>query len=167
MEPCPRTPLKSGHLWYCGHLVLIYMFVYNQNTWNVEIPIFRKAYSFPSPIRSWTVQNSLNSLDTCLQLLKDCVPPQVNSKMGIISALLLIVITSYGNGEVRKCSLILIVLNNPTTHYPTSRNIPEAPEIQIPPYNGHTAVVPMVSALEWFHCSLLHSRKITMTKTKH
>ena len=29
----------------------------------------------------------------------------------------------------------------------------EAPEIQIPPYYGHTAVVPMVSALEGLYCT--------------
>ena len=34
-------------------------------------------------------------------------------------------------------------------------SIPEAPEVQIPPYYGHTAVVPTVSALEGLHC--IHS----------
>ena len=30
--------------------------------------------------------------------------------------------------------------------------MPEAPKIQIPPYYGHTAVVPTVPALEGLHC---------------
>ena len=37
-------------------------------------------------------------------------------------------------------------------------SIPEAPEIWIPPYYGHTAVVPTVSALEEIHCIWLYHR---------
>ena len=36
-----------------------------------------------------------------------------------------------------------------------TRSIPEAPEIKIPPYYGHTVVVPMVFALEGFHCTAI------------
>ena len=37
----------------------------------------------------------------------------------------------------------------------TPGSIPEAPEIRIPPY-GHTVVVPIVFALEGFHCIPIH-----------
>ena len=45
------------------------------------------------------------------------------------------------------------MLNSPKTHYPAYWKYTRSPELQIPPYAGHTVVVPTVSALEGFHCN--------------
>ena len=62
-KPAFRTPWKSGHLRYCRHFVWsrmhLFMFVYNQNSWNEETSVFREADRFPSPDSTWTVKSGL------------------------------------------------------------------------------------------------------------
>ena len=63
--------------------IFIIMFVYNQNPWNVETLIFRKADRFPMQSQQYLNCTKLfDSLDACLLLSKNCAPHSVNSKAG-------------------------------------------------------------------------------------
>ena len=61
----------------------------------------------------------------------------------IVLASLLSVLTE---NAALSCSLARVHITTPT------RSILEAPVLWIPPYYGHTAVVPTVSILEGLHC---------------
>ena len=63
----------------------IHMFVYNQPP-----PVFHKVNRLPSPNSTWTIQNSLNNLDTRLLIVHHLRRIQ---RPGIILALLLIMLT--------------------------------------------------------------------------
>ena len=53
--------------------------------------------------------------------------------------------TLYGNREIRECSLF--VLNSPKRHHHAYWKYTGNPELRIPPYAGHTVVVPTVPTL--------------------
>ena len=88
MSTVELRPMKN-YLWYCRHFIgsrmHLHMFVYNQPP-----PVFHKVNRFPSPNSTWTVQNSLNNLDTHLLIVHHLRRIQ---RPGIILALLLIMLT--------------------------------------------------------------------------
>ena len=75
----PIYDIADTFFWLWMHLR---KFVYNQNPWNVESPVFHEVDRFSSPNSTWTVQNVFDNLDIHLPILEDCAPPQVNSKTG-------------------------------------------------------------------------------------
>ena len=65
------------------------MFVYNQNPWNAELPVFRNADRFPSPNSTWTVQNSLDNQDACLAtaFVKSCATFTIRWEIAALTSL--------------------------------------------------------------------------------
>ena len=128
----PYVSLKSSDLWYCGHFVLFRMYcpLYSVKQTSSLVPTIPELYKIYLII--WRLIYRFHKIVHCIRWIQ---------RLDIILALMLIVLTFstlYGNRKVQKCGLVMLTS---VVHITTpTRSIPEAPEIQIPPYYRHTVV---------------------------
>ena len=106
-----------------------------------------------SPVLPVTAQSSLDNETLVDFFLWDCVSPPVDFKIGhYISSVAHCVSLSRHHTEAERFSgeCGLIMLNSLNTHW---LHLPEVPELEMPPYFRHTAVVLM----RGFHCTCTYA----------
>ena len=98
--------------------MFLHMFVYNQNPWNLETPVFCKAVGFPAPtvpemyrvhLIIWTLVYHFRKIVRHIRWIQ---------RPGIILTLLLIVVTFLNlswQWKNPKCGLAVLI--SPSTHY--------------------------------------------------
>ena len=132
----------------------------HHNPWNVDTPLFQKAYRLFGSFSTWTVQNSLDNVVACLPLTQGCPPLLINSTTGQCNStgtcmhsisLWSVFLASTQQGRALECAFV--ALNSTGTHchayqkYTGSLRNTDASTIRT--RNGS----PMMSAIEGFHCS--------------